>query len=61
MENYNLEAVFQVATNYGQICMMKESKKLIYEDLQGLLPKLLLNNKGATVVTSEHFHSLLVS
>lgn len=61
MENYNLEAVFQVATNYGQICMMKESKKLIYGDLQGLLPKLLLKNKGATVVTSEHFHSLLVS
>lgn len=61
MENYNLEAVFQVATNYGQICMMKESKKLNYEDLQGLLPKLLLKNKDATIVSNEHFHSLLVN
>lgn len=61
MENCNLEAVFQVATNYGQIYMIEDLKALIYTQLQNLVPKPLLKNKGATIVTREHFHSLSVS
>lgn len=47
MENCTLEAVFQVATNYGQIYMMEELKELTHAQLQDLLPKPLLKNKGA--------------
>lgn len=50
-----------MVTNYGQIYMMRELKELTHEQLQSLLPKTLLRNKGATVVTSERFHSLLLT
>lgn len=58
MENCNLEAVFQVATNYGQIYIEKELKELTYARWHDFLPKLLLKNKGAALVMSEHFYPL---
>lgn len=58
---FQLGSWLQVATNYGQIYIMEELKKLTHAQLQNFFPRPLLKNKGATVVTSENFHLLSVS